>query len=42
MISDLSQQLLRQVGFFWSVESPRLRQRGDDGASSLRAKDSEC
>ncbi len=36
MTSDLSQQLLRQVGRFWSVERPRLWQSGDDGASSLR------
>lgn len=39
MFSDLSQQLLRQVVKFRSVERPRLRQSGDDGASSLRQRE---
>lgn len=39
MTSDLSQQLLRQVGRIGSVERPRLWQSGDDGASSLKQRE---
>lgn len=38
MTSDLSQQLLRQVGRFWNEDRPCLRHSGNDGASSLRQK----
>lgn len=41
MATNLSQQLLRQVSRFWFVEGPRLRQTGDDGASSLQQQ-TEC
>lgn len=36
MTSNLSEQLLRQVGRFGGVERSRLGQSGDNGASSLK------
>ena len=34
--TDLSQQIMRQVGSLWGVERPSLGQGSDDGSSTLR------